>query len=137
MMIPPERPVLFFDGVCNLCNRFVQFVIRHDKQQQFLFAPLQSPSGKTVLEQVKENGVTPDSVVLHYKGRIYLRSAAALKTCMLLGGIWSVLAIAYVIPAFLRDRVYEWVAKNRYRWYGKRDSCMIPTSELKARFLSE
>ncbi len=131
-----DRPILFFDGVCNLCNSTVQFIIRHDRQQQFLFAPLQSAAGAQALKAVPDATLQTGSVILLYKGTYYTRSAAVLKTCSLLGGWLRLLLAGYLLPAFLRDTVYNFIARNRYRWFGHKDECMIPTPELKARFLS-
>lgn len=133
-----QHPVVFFDGVCNLCNRTVQFIIRHDKEGVFRFASLQSGSGQKVLEAVTaEHGHIPDSIILSYKGKYYIKSSAALKIAMLLGGVGWLLAPGYIFPRFIRDAVYNFIAKRRYQWFGKRDECMIPTPELKARFLDQ
>ncbi len=132
-----QRPILYFDGVCNLCDRFVQFVIRHDKRKRFLFASLQSQAGLEALAQNTVDGKAPDSVILWYKGRFHTRSAAALHTLRLLGGIRSLAFACMIIPRFLRDPVYDMVARNRYRWFGRKAECMVPTPELAARFLSE
>jgi predicted DCC family thiol-disulfide oxidoreductase YuxK len=114
----------------------VQFVIRHDKQKRFLFASLQSAAGKKALTDIQQQtGKTPDSLLLFYKGKYYIKSSAVLKTAGLLGGMFGLLAIGYIFPAFLRNAIYDIVAKNRYRWFGKKDECMIPTPELKSRFL--
>lgn len=131
-----SRPVLFFDGECNLCNSFVQFVIRNDKQKRFLFAPLQSNAGKDVLSHISGKQLPPDSVILSYKGKYFLRSAAALTILKLLGGLKSMLYAAIIIPRFIRDSIYDMVARNRHKWFGKRAECMIPTPELKERFIS-
>ena len=128
------RPVIFFDGECNLCNSAVQYVIRHDKKEQFLFAPLQSDAGRQVLQLIPGN--IPDSFILYHNGKIYIKSSAALQTARLLGGWRTGLYAFIVIPRLLRDAVYNLVARNRYRWFGRRDSCMVPTEELKARFLT-
>jgi predicted DCC family thiol-disulfide oxidoreductase YuxK len=133
-----DRPILFFDGYCNLCTRSVQFVIRHDRQQQFLFASLQSKAGKEALaELMRQNDKVPDSLVLYYKGRYYTQSDAALRMAKLLKGMWPALSVLLIIPRFIRNSVYHLIARNRYKWFGKREECMIPTPELKARFLEE
>jgi predicted DCC family thiol-disulfide oxidoreductase YuxK len=129
-----SNPVVFFDGVCNLCDHTVQFIIRHDKRQQFRFAALQSPLGAEFMETHSLKG---NSVVLYYKGRYYQKSAAAIKIATLLGGGWSLLAAGYILPRFLRDAVYDLVAKNRYKWFGKHDACMIPGPGVRSLFLSE
>lgn len=131
-----DKPILLFDGVCNLCNGFVQRIIRQDKGQLFRFASLQSGTGQRVLQYIQQDmGTVPDSLILLYKGRYYTKSDAALKTAELLKGWWQVLTIGYIVPAFMRNPIYDWVARNRYKWYGQRDECMLPTPELKARFL--
>jgi len=129
------RPVLFFDGVCNLCNQSVAFVIRHDKKQQFLFAPLQGVAGAAALQEIGNDQQKISSVILQYRGKYYTRSGAALKVLQLLGGVWYPFAALLAIPPFLRDGVYDIIAAHRYKWFGKTDSCMVPTPELKARFL--
>ncbi len=131
--MPDEQPILYFDGVCNLCNNAVQFVIRHDKQKKFLFASLQSAAGKEVLQKLP---ATPDSMVLYASGKYHLKSSAALHTARLLGGIYALAFVFIIIPGFIRNAVYDLIARNRYTWFGKREECMIPTPELKSRFLS-
>lgn len=131
-----SAPLLLFDGVCNLCNRSVQFVIRHDKGKIFLFAPLQGKSARRVLSELGVTSVLPEqggSVFLIYKGKLYSRSDAVLETLRLLGWGWT--AVARIIPKGFRDSIYDWIARNRYRWFGRREACMVPTPELKARFL--
>ena len=136
MLPDSEQPILFFDGLCNLCNQFVQAVIKHDKQGVFRFSSLQSSAGQQVQEHIlKESGAVPDSLVLLYKGRIYIKSAAALKTASLLKGVYTVLSIGYILPRPIRDAIYDIVAKYRYKWFGRRNECMIPTPELQSRFL--
>ena len=135
---PQDRPVIFFDGECNLCNRSVQFVIRHDKQKLFRFAALQSESGKQVIAKLTENGAkVPDSFILKYKNSYYVRSSAALMVARLIGGGWQMLYGFTIIPRFLRDSIYDFVSRNRYKWFGKQNECMIPTPELMDRFLTK
>lgn len=131
-----EGPVLFFDGVCNLCNRAVQFVIKKDRKQQFLFASLQSTAGERAISEIKTSfKIVPDSILLYYRGQYYIKSDAALQTLKLLGGVWSFLYRFIFIPRFIRDGIYDFVARKRYKWFGKRDVCMLPTQELTSRFL--
>lgn len=130
-----SRPVLFFDGVCNLCDATVQYIIRHDKKKQFLFASLQSDAGRQALKDVPGAATENGSVVLWYKNHYYLRSNAVLKVCRLLGGWHMLLLTGYIIPPFIRDALYNYIARNRYKWHGRKDACMIPTAELKSRFL--
>lgn len=137
-MLPDSSnsPILFFDGVCNLCNGFVQFIIRHDKKGIFRFSSLQSNAGQGVLSHLTEKyGPVPDSLVLLYKGKFYTRADAALEIAKLLGGGWKLFSVGYIMPRVLRNKIYDFVARNRYKWYGKRDECMMPTKELKSRFL--
>lgn len=136
MLPESERPILFFDGLCNLCNHFVQVVIKHDKKARFRFASLQSDTGVEMLRHIRrEKGFVPDSLVLLYKGRIYIKSSAALKTASMLKGVYPLLTIGYILPRPVRDALYDMVAKYRYKWFGKRNECMIPTPELQSRFL--
>ena len=131
-----EKPVVYFDGVCNLCDRSVKFIIRNDKKQQFLFAPVQSVAGSIVLNNLGyETKNEPNSVILEYKGKYYFRSGGALNILRLLGSIWSLAYVFIIVPAFIRDIVYNIISKNRYNWFGKSEACMIPTPALKARFL--
>ena len=136
LMLPEKNPVLLFDGVCNLCNATVQFIINRDRNKKFRFAPLQSVNG----QQAKVlNGIPADeleSVILFVEGKIYKKSDAALQIVRRLDGAWPVFFIFYIVPRFLRDPIYDLVAKYRYKWFGKRDSCMMPDPDLKSRFLS-
>jgi predicted DCC family thiol-disulfide oxidoreductase YuxK len=127
------QPIIFFDGVCGLCNSFVDFIIRADKKQQFLFAPLQGKTFKSLTET--EKLTFPDSVVLYTKGKFHVKSGAALKIMTCLGGIYLASKICYLLPTFLRDKLYDFVAKNRYRWFGKKETCRLPSPEERARFL--
>lgn len=134
-----KNKIILFDGVCNLCNNKVQFVIKHDRDDIFRFAALQSTIGRKLTH---ERGIDPtqvDSIVLIEPGvAYYTKSTAALKIARSLGGIWGGLArVLEWIPEGIRDRVYDHVAKNRYRWYGKKDACMVPTPELRAKFLDQ
>jgi len=134
-MTEPQRSILYFDGVCNLCDGVVQFVIKRDKRKVFLFASLQSEAGQKAVDEAAQQGISADSVVLYKNGRYYIKSSAVLHTLTELGGMWKLANIAWVFPRVLRNVIYDWVARNRYRWFGKKDSCMIPTPELKSRFL--
>lgn len=127
------QPVILFDGVCNLCNRFVQFVIRHDKKKQFRFAALQSATGRSLLQRPTEN--IPDSVVLVDNGKEYKESAAALHVFKKLDGLWPLLYVFIIIPPFARNAVYQLIARNRYRIFGRSTECMLPSPDLKDRFL--
>lgn len=136
-MVPPNsNAIILFDGVCNLCNGFVQFVIRHDKKEYFRFAALQSEQGRNLLQQVQfKEGNALSTVVLIENGKFYVQSTAALKVARRLSGLWPLTYAAIILPAFLRDLIYKLIAANRYRWFGKQESCMLPTPALKTRFL--
>jgi predicted DCC family thiol-disulfide oxidoreductase YuxK len=130
-----QGDIILFDGICNLCNRAVQFVIRHDRNKQFKFGSLQGPHGQEYLRNLNIQPDKTDSFLLIEDEKHYTRSTAALRVFKKLGGTWSLLYIFIVIPSFIRDALYDFIAHNRYRWFGKRNECMLPTEDLKARFL--
>lgn len=125
--------VILFDGVCNLCNAWVDFVVRHDPEGRFRFAALQSEAAGDLLRGAPPD--LPDSIVLVEDGTVWVRSTAALRVARGLGLPWSLAWIFILVPRSVRDAVYDWVARNRYRWFGRRDTCRIPTPEERARFL--
>ncbi|MDY2586560.1 thiol-disulfide oxidoreductase DCC family protein [Winogradskyella aquimaris] len=135
--IPKDKELILFDGVCNLCNSSVLFVIKRDKKNKFLFAPLQGDVGKTITEHFEIDTELVDSIILYSptKEKIYYKSTAALEVAKQLNFPTKLMALFLIIPAFIRNWVYDYVAKNRYQWYGKKEACMIPTPELKAKFL--
>lgn len=129
------KPIILFDGICNLCDGVVQFIVRHDPNKKFLFTSLQSEAGQTLLKQYQLPRENFNSFLLIQDGKVYNKSTGALKVARQIKGVWKWLYIFIIIPTFIRDAVYSWIAKNRYEWFGKKDICMIPTPELKARFL--
>lgn len=129
-----QHPVVLFDGVCNLCNSSVTFIIRHDPKGLFRFAPLQSEHGERLLKGFKERP-KGDSVVLILDDQYFVKTSASLRIAVRLSGLWPLMGIFLIIPAFLRNPVYDLIARYRYQWFGKRESCMIPTPELRSRFL--
>lgn len=131
----PNKPLVLFDGVCNLCNRSVQFIIKRDAKKQFLFASLQSDAAKNILLQLNLKNYDPDTILLIEDAQLYQRSTAALRIARKLDGWWRLLYLFIIIPRFIRDYFYAIIANNRYRWFGKRDSCMVPGSGIKDRFL--
>ncbi|APY12578.1 thiol-disulfide oxidoreductase [Seonamhaeicola sp. S2-3] len=134
--IPKNKKLILFDGVCNLCNSAVQYVIKHDKNNLFLFAPLQSNIGQSIIESHNIDINKIDSILLYTPEQgISYKSTAALKIAHYLGFPRNLMGIFFIIPAFIRNWVYDYIAKNRYKWYGKKDACMIPTPELKSKFL--
>lgn len=130
----PPYPVIYFDGVCNLCNGSVQFVIRRDKEKKFRFASLQSPAGEAIMDQFHLPKDKFNSFILYQDGKIYTRSTGALMMLSQLKG-WKWTRALLAIPVFIRDGVYNLIARNRYRWFGRKDQCMVPTPGLKERFL--
>lgn len=128
-------PLILFDGDCNLCNGAVQFVLRRDRAARFRFASLQSAVGRQVLADLGVLGRLPDSIVLVHAGRVRTKSAAALAIARGLRWPWPLTSIAWLVPWPLRDLVYDWIARNRHRWFGRREQCWVPTPALRARFL--
>lgn len=127
-----DHPILLFDGVCNLCNGFVQFVIKRDKKAVFRFAALQSDLGKELSATAGLPAHSMDTVVLYENNRFYTHSDVGLRVARRLNGLWPLAYALVIIPKFIRDGIYNWVAKNRYRWFGKRESCMVPTPNCAA-----
>ncbi|NNF74611.1 MAG: thiol-disulfide oxidoreductase DCC family protein [Flavobacteriaceae bacterium] len=134
--LPLDKKLILFDGVCNLCNNSVNFVIRHDKKDRFMFASLQSELGKQIAKEKLQEAIGTDSIILvENDSTLFLKSTAALKIAAALRFPINLLVIFLIIPKALRNWVYDYVAKNRYKWYGKRDACMIPTDDIKSKFL--
>ncbi|TVZ51710.1 thiol-disulfide oxidoreductase DCC family protein [Dokdonia sp. Hel_I_53] len=127
--------IILFDGVCNLCNGAITFVIQRDKADLFRYAPLQSDIGKELALKHEIDQDNVDSIILIANGSAFTKSTAALKIAKHLKGGWPLLSIFLIIPKFIRDGVYDFIARNRYRWFGKMNACMIPTPELKSKFL--
>jgi len=127
--------LVLFDGVCNLCNSSIQFIIKHDRAAKFKFAPLQSPLAAQHLADLKVGNTPISSIIYIENDEVYQKSTAALKIAKHLDGAWPLLYAFMIVPKFIRDRVYDLIAKNRYKWFGKTEACWIPTPELKARFL--
>ncbi len=130
------QPVILFDGVCNFCNSAVNFVIKRDKKKQILFAPLQTDTGKKLLEQYELPVNDIQSFIFIENGKAYTRSTAALKVCRYLKWLWPLCYGFIMVPKFIRDGIYNWIARHRYKWFGVRQECMIPSPEIKARFLN-
>ncbi len=132
-----EKSIVLFDGVCNLCNSSVNFIIDRDKAGKFLFASLQSQEAAQLSRQFDFPLRTLSSIILIENGGVHTRSSAALRIARRLDGLWPLLSVFMVVPRFLRDGVYEWIAKNRYRWFGRSNSCRMPEPALKQRFLQQ
>ena len=127
--------IVIFDGVCNLCNWAVRFIIKRDSRSIFIFTSAQSETGKEILSRFEIDTPEPESVFLLQNGSLLKKSSAALAIAAELDGFWKYLAFLRVIPRPVRDIVYDWVARNRYRWFGKRNICMMPSKETENRFL--
>ena len=134
-MEAPANPLVLFDGVCNLCSRSVQMILRHDRQARFHFASLQSPLGEKLRNELGIDREKVDSVILVEGGRWYKESDAALRIARGLGGLWKAFGVFRQVPRPLRDAAYRLIARNRYRWFGKTETCWVPTPELRGRFL--
>jgi predicted DCC family thiol-disulfide oxidoreductase YuxK len=131
-----EYPVILFDGVCNFCNGAINFVLKHDKKGVFRFAPLQSEAGQKLLRQYNLSTKDFDSFVLIDDGKVYKKSSASLQVMNKLPWYWKEVQIFRIIPTIFRDAIYDFIAKHRYKWFGKKDQCMVPTPEIRSRFLS-
>ena len=131
-----NQPIILFDGVCNFCNSAVNFVLKRNKKQDIVFSPMQTEAGQKLLQQYDLPLDDMLSFVFIEDGKAYTRSTAALKVCRHLRGLWPLCYGFIIVPKFIRDGLYNWTARNRYKWFGVRQECMIPTPEIKARFLS-
>lgn len=136
LVFPKGKKIILFDGICNLCESSVLFVIKHDKKDIFRFVSLQSDLGKEIVKHIGLNSKHIDSVILYEPGiSYYYKSAAAIEIARDLGGFFHLGTIFKIIPNGLRNLLYDYIAKNRYSWYGQKNSCMIPTAEIKSKFL--
>ena len=136
-MSEQDNPVILFDGVCNLCNASIQFVIKHDKKKLFRFASLQSSFGEKILTQNNLSADFFNSFILFEKNIIYSRSTAALLVAKRLSGFIKILYAFIIVPKFIRDAVYNFIAANRYKWFGKKEACWLPAPALKDLFLDQ
>jgi len=130
-----KNPLVFYDGVCGLCNRSVWWIIKHDKEEKFLFATLQGDLAQKWLNSAQREGM--GSVILVCDESIYTESAAAFRIARLLKGWPRMLAVFSVLPRFITDGVYRFIARNRYKWFGKMDTCPFPDAGVRHRFLDE
>jgi len=134
--LPQDKYIILFDGVCNLCDSSVQYIIKNDKKDIFRFVAMQSELGIKIMKHIGVNPSTMKSLILYKPGiAYYYKSEAAFKILKSIGGKYSLLTIFSYLSKSVTDLGYDYVAKNRYKWYGKKESCMIPTSEIKAKFL--
>ncbi|WAC03951.1 DUF393 domain-containing protein [Lacinutrix neustonica] len=126
--LPKHKKLILFDGVCNLCNASVQYVIEHDRKNQFMFAALQSDVGQQIITHYKIDPLETDSILLYSKENgLKVKSSAALHVAKALGFPRNLMSVFFIVPIFIRNWVYDYVAKNRYKWYGKQASCWVPT----------
>jgi predicted DCC family thiol-disulfide oxidoreductase YuxK len=130
-----EHPVIFFDGVCNLCVGSVQFIIKHDRKKIFRFASLQGELGKNILLEANLNENDLSTFILWKDEKMYTKSAAALEVVKHLSGAWKLLYGLIILPSFLRDYFYTIISKHRYKWFGKKKECWMPTDEMKYLFM--
>jgi len=135
MRIQDRYDIILFDGVCNLCNNAVDFVIKRDKKDRFKFGALQDAASKSILKENKINQDYIDSIILVRGDQIFYKSKAALEIAKNLSGLWPVLVVFNIVPSFIRDPIYDWIARKRYSWFGKKETCRIPTPEEKQKFL--
>ena len=129
------QPIILFDGVCNFCNYWVNFIIKRDKKKLFRFASLQSDAAKRLLANYQYDNKTIETVILIEEGKVYTHSTAALRICKKLSGAWPLLYGLIIFPKFIRDWQYKFIAKRRYAWFGRSETCRIPSPEEKQRFL--
>ncbi|GAA0871670.1 DUF393 domain-containing protein [Gangjinia marincola] len=137
MEYPKDKKIILFDGVCNLCNSAVTFIIRRDKNKVFRYAALQSDIGVFLLDKYHISPKETDSIILIDVGKVYVKSSAALRISKYLKGGYPALYGFMIFPKFIRNGVYDFIANYRYKWFGKKDSCMIPTPELKSLFIDQ
>lgn len=133
MTEPPA--IVLFDGVCNFCNHSIQFIIKRDKKSYFKFGALQSEEGKALLQKHNLSPEILDTIVLIEGGKAYTYSTAPLRIVKKLNLLWPICYVFILVPTFIRNPIYKWISKNRYKWFGKQESCMMPTPEIRSRFL--
>lgn len=134
--LPKNKKIVLFDGVCNLCDNLVNKVIAADRRDQFRFTSLDSELGQQILQQIGVDRAQTDSIVLYIPGEAYyVKSQAALMIAKYLGGWYTLLTFFLILPTKLADSLYDYIAKNRYKWYGKKDQCMIPSESIRKKFL--
>jgi len=131
-----QQPIILFDGVCNFCNSAVNFTLKRNTKANIFFAPMQNEAGQKLLQQYNLPADDMQSFIFIENGVVYKQSTAALKVCRHLRRVWPLCYGLIIVPKFIRDGIYNWIAKNRYKWFGVRQACMIPTPEVRARFLN-
>ncbi len=134
-MMGKQNDVILFDGVCNLCNDAITFIIKRDRKNHYRFAALQSDIGALYLKKHSINPDEIDSIVLIRGEYAYTEASAALRIAQKMSGLWPLFYVFIIIPKFISNAIYEYIARNRYKWFGKKESCMIPTPALRDKFL--
>jgi len=129
------KPVILFDGYCNLCSGSVVFILKREPKDIFRFASLQSDYAAGLIDRLGIRDEAPDSIILVEKDRVYYRSRAALRIARRLRRLWPLIYVLVIVPPFIRNPIYDWIAKNRYRWFGKRNTCFVPPKDLSYKFL--
>lgn len=135
MLAPTKKKIVLFDGVCNLCSSSVQFVLKNDKKDQFLFGSLQGNYGQRILKEYNLPPGIYNSFILLENNKIYTRSSGALRMLKHIGGGWALLYSFIIVPQFMRDAVYNFISRNRYKWFGKKKECWLPKPEWRKKFL--
>ncbi len=131
-----DKAIILFDGVCNFCNASVNFAIKHDTKNYFLFAPLQSEKGKELLIKYNIDAEATDSFVLIEDDKAYIKSTAALRVVKHLNRLYPLMYTFIIVPSFIRNGIYDYVSRHRYKWFGRKESCMIPSEEVRNKFIS-
>jgi predicted DCC family thiol-disulfide oxidoreductase YuxK len=131
-----QQPIILFDGVCNFCNSAVNFTIKRNTRANIQFAAMQSDAGQRILKQYSLPLNEMQSFIFIDQGNVYFQSTAAIRVCRYLRGLWPLCFGFMIVPKFIRDGIYNWIARNRYKWFGVRQECMIPAADVKARFLN-
>lgn len=136
LSIPKDKKIILFDGVCNLCDSAVQMIIKHDTKDVFRFVALQSDLGQQIIKHLGIDTQKTDSIILYQPGfAYYYKSEAVLEIARDLGGIFNLGTLFSILPTSFNNFLYDYIAKNRYKWYGKKEICLVPTKELQAKFL--
>ena len=130
-----SKSIVLFDGVCNLCSRSVQFILKRERKDKFVFSSLQGKKGQEILRRFNMFATKLDTLVLVENGKIYTRSGAALRIARSLRGLWPLLYMFIIVPPFIRDGIYKWIARNRYKWFGRTQQCWVPGSEFRKKFI--
>ncbi|MFC0522848.1 thiol-disulfide oxidoreductase DCC family protein [Pontibacillus salicampi] len=129
-----KQKIILFDGVCNFCDGAVQFIIKRDKKEQFYFASLQGEEGQRLVDEYEVDKQT-DSIILLEKNHVYTKSTASLRILKEMSGLWKLLYILIAVPPFIRNKMYDLLARNRYKWFGKKSECTLPSPSVRKRFL--